>query len=93
MSGDTFTVQGGFWGIAAAVQTAGAPHLEVTTGPRTVIVWWAQPAEGWRLEYAPSLAAGSQWTEIPPPYEVSGTNTISYTQTAPVGNRFYRLKR
>lgn len=75
------------------MQTAGAPHLEVAAGPGTVIVWWAQPAEGWRLEYAPSLVAGSPWTEILPPYEVNGTNTISYTQTAPVGNRFYRLKR
>jgi len=46
MSGGSFTLVGGFWGIIAAVQTPGAPYLSVTRSNATVIVSWPKPAEG-----------------------------------------------
>src|SRR2546427_9756944 len=41
MSGGNFTLDGGFWGIIAAVQTAGAPLLRIArTTTNTVLVAW-----------------------------------------------------
>src|SRR6266487_6201267 len=41
MSGGNFTLDGGFWGIIAAVQTAGAPLLRIArTITNTVMVAW-----------------------------------------------------
>src|SRR6266480_7057323 len=41
MSGGNFTLDGGFWGIIAAVQTAGAPLLRIArTITNTVLVAW-----------------------------------------------------
>ena len=40
MSGGNFTVDGGFWGLIAAVQTPGAPLLSIArTTTNTVAIW------------------------------------------------------
>jgi len=60
MSGGPFTLQGGFWGLVAAVQTPGAPHLSITNVAGLVTVSWPVPANGWVLEQTnrlPSVAA------------------------------------
>src|SRR5260370_664203 len=45
MSGGSFTLEGGFWGIIAAIQTPGAPLLSVFLTPtNTVIVAWPAPS-------------------------------------------------
>jgi hypothetical protein len=38
MSGGNYTLVGGFWGLIAAVQTAGAPHLTVTRSNNAAVV-------------------------------------------------------
>src|SRR4051794_33098554 len=44
MSGGNYTLDGGFWGIIAAVQTPGAPTLRVVlTSTNTVVVAWPYP--------------------------------------------------
>jgi hypothetical protein len=95
MSGGSFTLEGGFWSIVAAVQSPGAPYLTVTrTATNTVVVSWPAPAEGWRLFSTPSLApGGSVWTEIPPPYPTQGTTDLFVVEPSPVGNKFYRLHK
>src|SRR5205823_8159351 len=41
MSGGAYTLDGGFWGIIAAIQTPGAPTLRVVrTSTNTVVVAW-----------------------------------------------------
>lgn len=51
MSGGNFTVDGGFWGIIAAVQTPGAPLLCIArTTTNTVAVFWPSPSTGWTLQ-------------------------------------------
>ncbi len=93
-NGGGFTLVGGFWGIVAAVQTAGAPTLEVSRSNGIVTVRWPQPAVGWTLQSATSLSSGSvRWAEISPPYQTNGTSSIFFTEPAPAGNRFYRLHR
>src|SRR5712672_1472020 len=41
MSGGSFTLDGGFWGIVAAVQSPGSPLLRVIrTSTNTIVVAW-----------------------------------------------------
>lgn len=94
MSGGGFTLSGGFWGIVAAVQNPPAPFLTVIrTVTNTVAVSWPGPEAGWKLQATPVLpAAPAAWTELPPPYLVSGTNLL-FIEPVPVGNKFYRLHK
>jgi hypothetical protein len=90
MSGGNYTLQGGFWGIIAAVQTPGAPYLSVTLTPtNSVVVWWAVSPTSWQLQATTNLVTtGSIWTGRA--YVTNGANCV-YTESPPSGNRFYRL--
>src|SRR6266705_5521518 len=47
MSGGNYTLDGGFWGIIAAVQTVGAPLLTISrTSTNTALVSWPSPSTG-----------------------------------------------
>ena len=94
MTGGNLTLQGGFWGIIAAVQTEGAPWLSVfRTTTNTVAVTWPKPAWGWKLEYTGDLDSGTNaWTQIPPPYQTNATEYF-ITEPFPSGHKFYRLHR
>ena len=95
MSGGNYTLQGGFWGIIAALQTPGAPLLTITVNSQlsTVTVSWPSPADGWTLEYATVLPGGTGlWTQIPPPYQTNASS-LYFTEPSPTGNRFYRLHK
>lgn len=77
----------------AAIQTTNAPFLSVTRSNNTVVVSWPGPEVGWQLQSTPALlGAATVWTEIPPPYTVSGTNLV-FIEDSSVGNKFYRLHR
>jgi hypothetical protein len=94
MSGGNFTLQGGFWGIVAAVQTPGAPLLSIFhTTTNTLVVSWPLPAADWLLEAATNLVnGGGVWSEIPPPYQTNGVS-LQFTEPSPSSNKFYRLYR
>jgi len=49
MRGGQFTVEGGFSGIVAAIQTEGAPTLSIELTSGWVKVSWPTPAPGWCL--------------------------------------------
>jgi len=56
MSGGNYSVDGGFWGIIAAVQTPGAPTLTATaTATNTAAISWAFPSTGFVLEQNPAI--------------------------------------
>jgi len=94
MSGGDFTLQGGFWGVVAAVQTPGAPLLTVTRSNAVVIVSWSAPADGWMLHATTNLVTrGCLWTDIRPPYQTNSFTNISIVEPAPVGYKFYRLHK
>jgi hypothetical protein len=85
LSGGSFTVDGGFWGLIAAVQTPGAPLLTITSLGNSVIVSWPSPSTGWTLQTNGTLNAGT-WVNY------GGTilnNTV--TNSPPTGNLFFRL--
>jgi hypothetical protein len=91
LSGGTYTLQGGFWGMIAAVQTPEAPYLSVTRSNTTVVVSWPLPADGWVLEWTNSLPkVPAPWPQIAPPYQTNGAN-LQFTEPSPAGNKFYRL--
>lgn len=94
MSGGGFTLQGGFWGVVAAVQTPGAPTLSVERSNAVVVVSWPKPAAGFVLQYTPTLLSPTNtvWTPIPGPYPTNQTQ-FRYVESSPAGNRFYRLEK
>ena len=91
MAGGNFTLDGGFWGIFAAVQTPGAPLLTIQPAfPNVIVSWPATAPAGFQLQKNPDLSttnwAGFSYTVV--------TNNGSNTVTVPVtGNTFFRLKQ
>jgi hypothetical protein len=92
LSSGSFTLQGGFWGVVAAVQTPGAPWLTITqTATNSVVVSWPLPADGWVLEQVSALT-GAGWSQVSSPYANDGSRAWLVVP-APTGNQFYRLKK
>jgi hypothetical protein len=96
LGGGTYTLVGGFWALPSAVQTPGAPWLSVEQlAGHNVRIYWPQPATGFVLEQATSLAtppATTVWSQVAFPYQTNATH-ISISLTSPPGNRFYRLSK
>ena len=92
MNSGNYTLQGGFWGVIAAVQTPGAPYLWVLrTSTNTVCVWWLVSETTWQLQSTPNLVTvGSTWS--PCYYQTNGANCV-FIETPPSGNKFYRLTK
>ena len=94
MSGGNFTLEGGFWGVIAALQTPGAPLLSVVrTATNTVVVAWPLPATGWVLEQTPTVnGSPPPWTPVPAAqYQTNATHCF-ISVLSPAGNHFYRLR-
>ena len=90
MSGGTYTLQGGFWGLIAAIQTPGAPLLTIThTTTNAVVVSWPSTATGFTLQTNTSLATASWGNSATTPSD-NGSNKFIIVNP-PVGNRFFRL--
>ena len=89
LSGGNYTIDGGFWSIAA-VQTPGAPLLSVEQLGSAVRVYWPLPATGFVLDQ--SLTVTGAWSQVSFPYNTNATQ-ISLTVPAPAGNKFYRLRK
>ena len=90
MSGGSFTLDGGFWGIVAAIQTPGGPLLRVVrTSTNTVVVAWPNPSTGFSLQE--NVAVDTlNWTGSTNAISVVGAEN-QIIVAPPVGNRFYRL--
>jgi hypothetical protein len=90
MSGGNFTLDGGFWGIIAAVQTPGAPLLRIVrTATNTVIVAWPSPSTGFSLQQN-SVIGTTNWLGATNAVSVVGSEN-QIIVAPPVGNTFYRL--
>lgn len=91
MSGGQYTLQGGFWGVAVAIQTEGAPLLTVTKLGGSVLISWPSPSTGFVLQE--NMALGStNWVNVGTVPSDNGTNK-TVTVSPPIGNKFYRLKK
>ena len=92
MSGGNFTLQGGFWGIIAAVQTPGAPSLSIfRTTTNTVAVTWPSPSTGWALQQNTNSVSSVNWSNITSGIQDDGM-AKTFVVNPPAGNRFYRLR-
>ncbi len=93
MAGGNYTLQGGFWGVIAAVQTPGAPLLSVFhTTTNTVAVSWPSPSTGWTLQQNTNSVSSVNWSNVTSSILDNGT-TKTLIVNPPSGNRFYRLNK
>ena len=92
MSGGNFTIDGGFWGILAAVQSPGAPNLTIQlTATNTIMVSWPSPSAGFNLQQNADLTT-TTW--VTPSESVTDNGTLKFIiVNPPLGNRFYRLSK
>jgi len=91
MSGGNFTLDGGFWGIIAAVQLPGSPLLRIVlTTTNTAVVAWPAPSTGFALQQNLVPNAGG-WGTVTNTINVVGSEN-QVIVSPPTGNRFYRLK-
>ncbi len=91
--GGNYVLEGGFWGVVAAVQTAGAPLLTVHYVGANVIVSWKLPATDFLLDHTSTLVGSPiPWTQVAFPYQTNATD-IFITVPMPVGHEFYRLRK
>lgn len=93
-SGGGYTLAGGYWGIAAGLQSLNAPHLTLTRNPvnGSITISWPRPATDFVLDQAAILTlAPGTWTQVGFPYQTNTTD-ISISVSAPVGNKFFRLR-
>ena len=92
MSGGNFTLDGGFWGILAALQSPGAPELTIQiTATNTVMISWPSPSTGFNLQRNDDLTTAI-W--VAPSESVTDNGTIKFIiVNPPLGNRFYRLSK
>jgi hypothetical protein len=90
LSGGNYSVDGGFWGVIAAVQTPGAPLLSVSvTTTNTVLVSWPYPSTGFGLQQNSTLGT-TNWVGATGSITQVGQQWQLSIQPA-IGNRFYRL--
>jgi hypothetical protein len=91
MSGGNYTLDGGFWGVIAAVQTPGAPTLYIArTTTNTVAVFWASPSTGYTLQQNTNSVSSVNWSNVlTAPLDDGSTKTV--VVNPPTGNRYYRL--
>ena len=96
MTGGDYAIEGGFWSVIVAVQTPGAPLVEINLAgdnPGNLeISWPVGGSTGFTLEEATSLTSPINWQPVViEPVVVDDMNVV----TLPVlqGDRFYRLIR
>jgi hypothetical protein len=90
--GGQFTVQAGFWGAIAAVQTTNAPVLSITiSATNSVIIYWPAGPTTWQLQQTPELSPPS-WSSVGTPPQQVG-DQMQIIVSPPTGNRFFRLTR
>lgn len=87
-----YSVKGGFWSVAAVIQTPGAPLLSIRQVAGSYEIFWSAEASGFVLEETQSLTGDIQWDIVTqPPALDNGQNTIPFQSAA--GTRFYRLRK
>jgi hypothetical protein len=91
LAGGNYTIDGGFWGIIAAVQTVGAPLLTIQPATPNVLVSWPAPSTGFTLQQNFDLAT-TNWSTVGLSILVTnGSNIV--TVPSSVGNKYFRLKK
>jgi hypothetical protein len=90
MTGDNYTLTGGFWALISVVQTPGAPTLYISYSANTVKVYW-QKVSDWTLQQNANLTVTNGWSASSGVTTSNGTNYLDLT--SPAGNLFFRLEQ
>ena len=91
MSGGNFSLEGGFWGIVAAIQTPGSPLLRIAlTGSNTILVAWPAPATGFVLQQSSGLGNPNWQDATNVPIVAGGERQVVVPASG--GSRFFRLR-
>ena len=91
MSGGNYTLDGGFWGIIAAVQIPGGPILRLfRTTTNTVVLAWPASSTVFSLQQAGNISLQNWGPVTNQQTVVNSENQVIIS--APADNRFYRLK-
>jgi hypothetical protein len=92
MTGDNYSLTGGFWSLISIVQTPGSPLLTIQwINPTTVKVSWPSPSTDFVLQQNNDLKTAN-WINYSDTANDDGT-TKSVTISPPAGNVFFRLKK
>jgi hypothetical protein len=92
LSGGNYSIEGGFWGLLAVVETPGAPVLTITRSTtNSVILSWPSPSTGWTLQQNTNFNPIT-WINVPATPSDDGVSK-SVVVAPPIGNRFYRMKK
>ena len=91
MIGGSYSLVGGFWGVAVAIQEVGAPLVTITRTGNTVVISWPSPSTGFGVQETASLGSPT-WANLGQTINDNGT-TKSVMIPAPIGNKFYRLRK
>jgi hypothetical protein len=92
MSSGDYTIEGGFWGALAAVQTPGAPLLTISyTATNTVAISWPSPSSGWTLQQSTDCVKSDSWSTVTRTIQDDGTTKTLVVNPA-IGYQFYRLR-
>jgi hypothetical protein len=84
---------GGTVDMGAYEWMSSGPLLGISHSTQGIVLSWPKEDPDWRLETAGVLAAGTNpWTLVPTPYETNGAN-LQFTEPAPHGRQFYRLRK
>ena len=87
-----YTVNGGFWGMIAVVQTPGAPLLTIRgAGSSSALVCWPYPSEGYGLQQCTNLITATWVADASVRVQVG--NEWQVTVSPPAGRRYYRLQK
>lgn len=90
MSGENFSLTGGFWSLLSLVQTTGSPLLSIRyTTTNTAVVSWPSPSAGFNLQFATDFTL-SNWANSATAPTDDGTNRFLIVNP-PTGNGFFRL--
>jgi hypothetical protein len=93
LTGGAFTIEGGFWGIVAAVQTQGAPLLSICcTVSNTIAVTWPSPSTGWNLQQNTVGVGSVNWSNVTATIQDDGAWRTLIVNPS-LDNRFYRLHK
>lgn len=91
LSGGPYTLTGGFWGVIAAVQTVGAPHLSIWTTNSSAVLSWSASYSGFSLQQNSNLGTAN-WVKVnASTYPITTSNGLNYVTVPVSGNQFFRL--
>jgi hypothetical protein len=90
LSGGNYTLEGGFWGLIATVQTPGAPRLSIQAANSKFILSWTNSGPAFTLQQNPNLNVAGGWSNVSQALVLTnGLNTVTVPNAG--GNQFFRL--